>query len=184
MHSFSKKTLITVISAALLFLVGTGSTLAYLFTGTASLENTFTPVQVSCAVVENEQVYTANTVNVSSKGNVYIKNTSDVSAYIRAAVVVTWKSTNGNIYALNPVAGTDYTCEVSSSNWTPGSDGFYYYSSAVDADALTTELITSAAQLKAGPDGYYLSVEILAEAIQAEGMGATTAQVAWQNAEN
>ena len=32
------------------------------------------------------------------------------------------------------------------------------------------------------PDGFVLTVEVLAEAIQAEGMGATSAQDAWAKA--
>ena len=72
MNIFPKKTLTALVSVALLLLVGSGSTLAYLFTNTDSVKNTFTPAQVSCAVVENGQAYTSNTVNITNnnKSNV------------------------------------------------------------------------------------------------------------------
>ena len=181
MNAFSKKTLITLVSVVLLLLVGTGSTLAYLFTNTDSVENTFTPAQVSCAVVENSQEYPANTVSITNnkKSNVTIKNTSNVPAYIRAAIVVTWKKADGTVYAVKPKSTEEYELEIGG-DWTQDG-GFYYYNSNVAADDFTSALITSAQQKGNAPDGYYLSIEILAEAIQAEGWGddVDTAQEAW-----
>lgn len=182
MNIFSKKTLTALVSVALLLLVGSGSTLAYLFTNTDSVKNTFTPAQVSCAVVENNEEYTANAVNVESKSNVTIKNTSNVPAYIRAAIIVTWKSTDGKVYAAKPVNDKDYTLNIGES-WTQKGN-FYYYDSVVAVGGSTSALITSAAKTANAepPAGYNLSVEIVAEAIQAEGMGATSAQGAWAKA--
>lgn len=183
MNTFSKKTLIALVSVALLLLAATGSTLAYLFTTTDSVENTFTPAQVSCAVVENNKEYTANAVNVESKSNVTIKNTSNVPAYIRAAIIVTWKSTDGKVYAAKPVKDTDYTLKIGE-GWTTEHDDFYYYNSVVVVGGSTSALITSAAKTANAepPAGYNLSIEIVAEAIQADGMGATSAQDAWAKA--
>lgn len=182
MNIFPKKTLTALVSVALLLLVGSGSTLAYLFTNTDSVENTFTPAQVSCAVVENDQAYTSNTVNITNnnKSNVTIKNTSNVPAYIRAAIVVTWKNADGTVYAVAPKSGDDYKLDIGS-GWIPN-DEFYYYNSQVVADGSTSPLITLAQRNQAAPEGYYLSIEILAEAIQAEGMGVTSAQDAWAKA--
>ncbi len=190
MNTFVKKTLIILVSVVLLLLVAGGSTLAYLFAKTDSLENTLSPAQVSCAVVENGEEYTDSTVNVSSKSNVTIKNTSNISAYIRASILVTWKSADGNVYAAKPEPGTDkdYILQINTSDWSEH-DGFYYYKSDVPAGATTSALITSASQINQGPMGtdntqYYLSIEIVAEAIQAEGMGANSAQNAWTAARN
>ena len=177
----SKRTLITLICGALLLLAATGTTLAYLKDNTATLRNVFQPGKVSCAVVENGQVYPANTVNVSSKSDVTVKNTGNVPAFIRATIVVTWKSTGGTVYAAKPVAGEDYTLELNTAAWTKGTDGFYYCQSGVEPNAETARLIKSANQLRSGPEGYTLSIEILAEAIQKEAL-ADSAQGAWAEA--
>ena len=50
-----------------------------------------------------------------------------------------------------------------------GGDGYYYYTKAVMPDEMTNVLINTA-QLNEGrtaPQGYYLSIEIVASAIQA-----------------
>lgn len=182
MNNNTRKVLIVLITVALLLLTVAGTTLAYLLDHTDTLKNIFTPGQISCSVVENGQEYTSNVVNVSEKSNVTVKNTGTVSAYIRAAVLVTWKSEGGVVYAATPATG-DYTLQIGTGDWTE-KDGFYYYKTAVAPGSVTSQLITSAKQLNQSPVGsdgtrYYLSVEIVAEAIQAEGMGAGTAQDAW-----
>ena len=55
------------------------------------------------------------------------------------------------------------------------------------ANLITKTLISSATQNATGPKDatgrqYYLSIEIVASAIQAEGMGATSVQDAWAKA--
>ena len=181
----AKKKLTLLVTVALLLLVAVGSTLAYLYISTGALSNTFAPGRVSCAVVENGNAYTDSTVSgMVEKSNVTVRNTGSASAYIRAAVVVTWKSSDGHVYAAKPQLGTDYTMSMGS-GWTPA-DGFYYCNSSVAADADSPALIVSASQLSPsilGTDGqtvYHLSVEIVAEAIQAEGLGENvTALTAW-----
>lgn len=182
MNRSSRKVLITLASLALLLFAVVGTTAAYLYDKTDRVNNTFDPAQVSCAVVENGSAYTASTVTVSSKSNVTVKNTGNIPAYIRAAILVSWKSSSGIVYGVKPT-GQDYTLQLNSSHWSENG-GFYYYNSAVPAGGLTEALITSAAQTASGPIGpdgtqYSLSIEIVAEAIQADGMGATSAQAAW-----
>ena len=71
-------------SVALLLVSVVGGTFAYLATRTESVTNTFEAVQVSCQVVEGEE-------------NAYtVKNTSDVKAYLRVAVVVNWVDDEGH----------------------------------------------------------------------------------------
>ena len=180
-----KKALIALASVALLLCAAVGSTAAYLRDNTGTVTNTFLPGQVSCAVVENGTAYTDSTVSVANKSNVTVKNTGNVPAYIRAAILVTWKSADGTVYAAVPQSGTgkDYTLQLNTADWSE-SGGFYYYKSAVAPEGLTSALISSARQITAGPVGvdhtqYTLSIEILAEAIQADGMGASSAQDAW-----
>ena len=180
-----KKSATLLISLALLLLVTAGATLAYYFTKTGSVTNTFTPSQVACAVVEgtNAPVDGATVNTGNTKEDVKIKNTGDTDAYIRVALVVNWMKQDGTVWAVKPVPDTDYKMVLNLSNgWSQGADGYYYYSSAVAKDNMTGTLITSAVQLQDAPEAdYSLSIEIVAEAIQADGIAASyTAQEAWQ----
>ncbi len=196
--NMKKKALLTM-SVVLLLLVAVGTTLAYIFTKTDPVVNTFTPSKVACAVVENGSI-TENTDGIvetgNTKTNVQIKNIGDTDAYIRVAVVVNWMSADGTkLWATKPVKsinGTDgdytITYSLKADGWIDGGDGYYYYTQPVAKSDLTDILITNAAQLtQKGPVGtdntqYYLSIEIVASAIQAKGMGATSAQDAWAKA--
>ena len=197
MKKYINKKSILITSVALLLLVAVGTSLAYVFTKTDPVENKFDPSKVSCAVVEvvekgDSSENTANVVQTGkSKTNVQIKNTGDTDAYIRAAVVVNWMSEDGTkVWATKPVAGEDkdYTISYNLSNgWIDGGDGYYYYTQPVDPGDMTNILITSATQNATGPKGtdgtqYYLSIEIVASAIQADGMGAASAKDAWAKA--
>ena len=192
MKKFINKKFIVVTALALLLFVTVGSTLAYIFTKTEPVENKFDPSKCSCAVVENgNDPVSSGYVPVSSKTNVQIKNTGDTDAYIRVAVVVNWMSADGTrVWATKPVQGADYSISynLNDNGWVDGGDGYYYYTQPVARDQLTDILITGAKQLPdKGPVGtdntqYYLSIEIVASAIQADGMGAASAQDAWAKA--
>ncbi len=193
MKKYINRKSILITSVALLLVIAVGTTLAYIFTNTDPVENTFTPSKVSCAVVENGKVdeNTADVVETgNSKTNVQIKNTGDTDAYIRVAVVVNWMSEDGSkVWAQKPVKDADYKISYNLSNngWIDGGDGYYYYTQPVDPNEMTGVLINSATQEVTGPKGtdgtqYYLSIEIVASAIQAEGMGAGSAQEAWVKA--
>ena len=175
----NKKLIIT--SVILLLLVAVGTTLAYVFTETEPVENTFIPSRVSCAVVENgKEPVSGSLVNISdSKNNVQIQNTGDTDAYIRVAVTVNWMNADGTrVWAQKPIQNTDYTItyNLSENGWFDGGDGFYYYSKAVSPTSPNnlTEILISNAALMSGvtaPVGtdntqYYLSIEIVASAIQ------------------
>lgn len=177
MKRYINKKSIIITSVILLLLVAVGTTLAYVFTETEPVENTFIPSRVSCAVVENgKEPVSGSLVNISdSKNNVQIQNTGDTDAYIRVAVVVNWANADGTrVWAQKPVEDTDYTITYNlSDGWFDGRDGFYYYSTPVSPNELTGVLIQNAA-FKSGvtaPIGtdnmqYYLSIEIVASAIQ------------------
>ena len=179
----SKETVLT-LSVILVLLLAVSGTLAYITTESASLENKFQPSRVSCAVVENGMQYSGTEVVVSKKENVRIQNTGDTAAYIRAKIVVTWKKDANTVYAKAPQEGTDYTITFTEDlNWVPGADGFYYYTQAVSptslcehtdgevfCDKCMTKVLISECSLKSTankPEGCYLSVEIVASAIQA-----------------
>lgn len=174
MKKYINKKSIIITSVMLLLLVTVGTTLAYIFTETTPVENTFKPSKVSCAVVENGGTPVTGSVTDTGnvKENVQIKNTGDTDAYIRVAVVVNWASADGSCVWAQKPADDDYTITYNLSNgWFNGGDGFYYYSKAVSPGESTSVLIDEAKQLLAAPKGtdgtqYYLSIEIVASAIQ------------------
>lgn len=174
-----RKTILLLMAAALLMTATVGGTLAYLFAQTDPVENIFEPGRVVPVIHEE--------FSGSVKNNVTISNSGNVNAYIRAAVVVTWKTADGKIAPVAPVEGTDYviSCPVDS-KWTKHTDGYYYYADPVAPGGSTGVLLTGC-KLKDGatpPDGCSLNVEILTQAIQAEGMGATGAIDAWAKAQS
>ena len=174
MKKYINKKSIIIASVMLLLLATVGTTLAYIFTETKPVENTFNPSKVSCAVVENNGTPVTGSVTDTGnvKENVQIKNTGDTDAYIRVAVVVNWASADGSCVWAQKPADDDYTITYNLSNgWFNGGDGFYYYSKAVSPGESTSVLIDEAKQLLAAPKGtdgtqYYLSIEIVASAIQ------------------
>jgi hypothetical protein len=183
MKRYRNKKTIIIASLFLLFSVVIDTTLAYVLTNTNPAENTFTPSHVSCAVVENGgKPVSGSLINTgASKDNVRIKNTGDTAAYIRVAIVVNWARADGaGVWVQKPVESKDgingdytITYNISAGGWFDGRDGFYYYSKAVSPDDLTGILISNASLLSnatppTGTDGtqYYLSIEIVASAIQ------------------
>lgn len=143
------KPFLLLLSIVLILGLSIGGTVAYLAANSQSVENQFTPGQVSCAVGTDGK----------------ITNTGNVKAYLRASVIANWVDADGNIVVKN--AAPNFTVAA---GWT-NVGGIYYYKDAVEPGA-SVAFVTSAA-----PDG--AGIEIAAEAIQAEGMGAENAQDAW-----
>lgn len=81
-----KKTIIMLVSIVLAVAVAVAGTLAYLFTQTDDVVNEFTPAEVTCKVDE--------TFENNIKSDVSIKNTSNIDAFIRVAVVTNWIDTH------------------------------------------------------------------------------------------
>ena len=156
-----RKATVLLSSLALILALFVGVTTAFLIAKDGSVTNTFKSSHVACQV--NEESF-----NGTTKTNVTISNTGDTEAYIRAAIVVTWKDAeNGNVYGAMPVLGTDYTMEMNLSNWIEGSDGYYYYKKAVQPGDKTDVLIVKCTAVQDNvPAGYGLNVEILSSAIQ------------------
>lgn len=160
------KRLATLLVSLLLVLgVAVGGTVAFLSTRTDSKENTFTPSKVTCEVTE--------TFNNNVKSQVAVKNTGDTTAFIRAAINVTWMSNKDaadqTVSSKVPVKNTDYSIQLAdNTNWIQGADGYYYYQLPVKPQD-STEVLIEECKLQNNasvPDGYHLSVEIVASAIQ------------------
>lgn len=158
---------------ALLCSVLSFATLAFVFTGTDAVENTFESAYVACDVLENGKDGTSP-FDGEVKTNVQVQNTGEVQSYIRAAVVVTWMSEDKTqVTAQKPIDGTDYEITYASeagdtTYWELGIDGYWYYKIPVNKGDETQNLIKSCT-LKSDvtpPEGFYLSVEIVASSIQ------------------
>lgn len=155
-----KRLVLLITSLSILFVLAVGTTLAYLFTHTDPIVNTFTPSTVGIDIEEKTGDYV--------KKDVKITNNGDIDVYVRAIVVVSWKDDSGNVYATAPVEGIDYTVKWTKEGWVE-KDGVYYYTSPVKPGKFTGILLTDCKPVKGNaPEGYKLSVEILSSAIQAE----------------
>ena len=168
------KFILAAVLLALLLTAAVSGTLAYLADTTAEVKNVFTPASVPPVINET---FTNNV-----KTDVIITNSGNISAYIRAAVVVTWQDSNGNVYGKAPVKDADYSISYGSA-WTQV-DGFWYYADPVVAGGKTSNLINECKPLLNCEDpSFTLHVEILTQTVQSEGMGATSAIDAFAKAE-
>lgn len=152
----------TVLLMAVLMLIGVvaGSTVAYLFTKTDEVKNTFEYGKVSCAIRED---FTDKT----HKKDVQVENTGNVDAYIRAVVVVNWLDSQGNIVASVPAG---YECNLQApknDNWVEYGGYFYYKLPVAPKDSTASSLLECTVTYPEHPE-YTLSVEILATAVQSE----------------
>lgn len=153
------------VSILLVFGIAVSGTIAFITMQTDRKTNTFDPAQVSCEVMEE--------FNGTVKSNVAVKNTGNTDAYIRAAVNITWMkdadASDQTVTARTPQNGTDYDITyLVNTGWIEGTDGYWYYQSPVVPGANTGTLIENCTQLATAnvPEGYHLSVEIVASAIQ------------------
>ena len=161
--------MLLILSIVLILTLAVGGTLAYVTATPKTVQNQFTPV------------YVTSRVNVEGD-TIDITNTGNISAYIRAAIIVNWVDEAGNILPIAPTAD-QYALGINAEKWTP-EDGFYYYKNSVASYGTTDDLVTSITVKIELPDGYGLNVQVVAEAIQADGMGATSAMHAWQIAKS
>ena len=181
MKRMKKKSLLLVAGIVLMLTIAIGGTIAYIVADTQPVVNTFTPGGVPLEITESFKDGVKSDVRVKNKGN--------VPAYIRAEIIVTWKNANGDVYWKKPEKNTDYSLSLNlgrdNGKWfNQYADEFYYYNGIVAAGDSTNPLINSCTKLTDAnkPDGYDLSVEIIAESIQADGMGANSAKDAFDKA--
>ncbi len=175
MKLLKNKLLVLALVLSSLVLLISSVTLAYIFTDTDEVQNTFTPGEVACEV--QETFNKGDTV----KTDVSVKNTGNVTAYIRAAVIITWVKTdeNGTVTSSKtPILDTDYSITYkANTDWQRGADGLWYYKSAVQPQTDTDVLISECKPIdeNTAPEGYTLSVEIVTMAVQSSPVEAVTA---------
>lgn len=171
MKKFNKKSLALLIAAALLLTITVSGTVAYLVDSTGSLVNTFTPTVVDTEITEK--------FDGSSKSSIVITNVGErnIDVYVRVAVVGNWVLNNQIVDSWT--LSDEY---INKSNWNIGSDGFYYYNTVLEAGSTTANLLSKAIISPLRTDGAHLEVTVMQQAIQADGMGATSAQDAFSKA--
>ena len=159
MRRHSGKTGLVMLIVLLVFAVSAGGTLAFMAVKTAREQNEFVPANVACKIIDKND------------GTFHVNNTGDIDAYIRAAITVNWVDDSENVRGIAPAA-EEYALEINSEDWwTDPATGFYYYRYAVVPGAATGALVLSfePAEGVTAPEGYDMSLEIVAEAIQADG---------------
>ena len=180
----TKKPAALLVSLALVLGIVVTGTIAFLVTNTGPVVNTFTPTKLSVDVEED--------IENGVKSNVAVRNTGDVDAYVRAMVVFSWVNEKGEVlgeavdagdYTITWMPDMDDTKDGVQNGWVK-SGNYYYFTEKVDAQAETDVLFTNCAPVAANvPEGYSLSVEILAQTIQADGVdsatGKTPVMIAW-----
>ena len=168
--SKGKGILLTVL--LLLSCMGIGGTMAYLTAQTTQIVNTLEPGNVPPHILEE--------FDGAMKRNVRVKNEGNTDAFIRAAVVVSWKDENGNLAPQVPVLEEDYSIVWSQSGWKKL--GAYYYCLTSVAPQNETPALIEAAYQKSTREGYDLVVDILSQTIQSRGMdsqGKAPVELAW-----
>lgn len=180
----TKKPAALLVSLALVLGIVVTGTIAFLVTNTGPVVNTFTPTKLSVDVEED--------IENGVKSNVAVRNTGDVDAYVRAMVVFSWVNEKGEVlgeavdagdYTITWMPDMDDTKDGVQNGWVK-SGNYYYFTEKVGAQAETDVLFTNCAPVAANvPEGYSLSVEILAQTIQADGVdsatGKTPVMIAW-----
>ena len=173
MKKFHQKSLVLLVCVTMLLTFTVSGTVAFLADDSSSVVNTFEPTQVSVTVTDK--------INRNNeKTDVVITNTSNIKAYIRVAVVANWCNDKGQV--VMPQTGVSLDL---GKGWSKSGD-YYYYIDPVEAEKPVPEpLFTSyvaPANDKATAAGLHLEMDIIVQAIQAEGMNVNSAQEAFAKA--
>lgn len=143
----SKKPLTLFVALVLLLTLAVGGSLAWLVSND-KVTNSMVPGEVPIEIVEE--------IKDNVKTSITIKNTGNIDAYIRVAVVANKVDKDGNI-----TVGTAPTLNLNTEKWQLLPDGYYYYKGIV-APKASTESLGSISFVDA-------EVNILAESIQVQG---------------
>ena len=145
-----------IIALALILVLAVGGTVAYIFTQTDPVINTFTPTEAKITVDEK--------ISGNQKTSITVENVSTgVPVYIRVALVANMIDEAGN------VTGADVPTFTPGENWSEGRDGYYYYTQPVPVGESTGNLLATPMTLSEN-----MQVVVLADAIQAEPTTAVT----------
>lgn len=156
-----------ILALSLLLMNAVAGTVAYIEYRPPEIVNTFTAVGAPEPVIV-EDFTEGGTVKSNVK--VHLEDGTGVY-YIRAAVVVTLLNEDGTTAAIIPQEDEHYSITMGS-GWTKQGN-YWYYNSAVLAGGSTRNLIESCSTLNSD---YHLSVDVLAQTIQANPENAALAE--------
>lgn len=139
-----------IIALALILVLAVGGTVAYIFTQTDPVINTFTPTEAKITVDEE-------TSNNQKTSITVVNNSTGVPVYIRVALIANMIDGAGNVTGAASVP--TFTL---GDDWKKGSDGYYYYTKPVPVGESTGNLLKSQMILDEN-----MQVVVLADAIQA-----------------
>ena len=139
-----------IIALALILVLAVGGTVAYIFTQTGPVINTFTPTDAKITVDEETSDNQKTSITV-------VNNSTGVPVYIRVALVANMIDKDENV--TGPASVPEFT---PGENWKEGSDGYYYYTEPVPVGESTGNLLKSPMTLSEN-----MQVVVLADAIQA-----------------
>ena len=176
---------LAIAAVALLLCCSVGGTLAWLATSTGPVTNTFEPTCVECEVSDTYENGAKTNIVVTNPNNP--KTPTNVDAYIRVTFAATWEDPADDYAAVakDTKAFYDNLAKATlNADWFKGSDGFYYYKHIVKVGESTSQVFTSSITIPADDsgNGYELNVQILAEAIQADGVdgsGTPAVETVW-----
>ena len=139
-----------IIALALILVLAVGGTVAYIFTQTGPVINTFTPADAKITV--NEEISSNQKTSIT-----VVNNSTGVPVYIRVALVANMIDNDKNVTGAASVP--TFTL---GENWILGNDGYYYYTEPVPVGGFTGNLLEKAMTLDEN-----MQVVVLADAIQA-----------------
>lgn len=139
-----------IIALALILVLAVGGTVAYIFTQTGPVINTFTPADAKITVDEETSDNQKTSITV-------VNNSTGVPVYIRVALVANMIDKDENV-----TGAASVPTFTPGDNWIEGSDGYYYYTKAVPVGGSTGNLLEKAMTLDEN-----MQVVVLADAIQA-----------------
>lgn len=138
-----------IIALALILVLAVGGTVAYIFTQTGPVINTFTPTEAKITVDEE--------ISGNQKTSITVKNISTgVPVYIRVALVANMIDEDGNV--TDAASVPNFTL---GDNWIQIGE-YYYYTEPVPVGGSTGNLLQSPMILSEN-----MQVVVLADAIQA-----------------
>lgn len=152
----SRGTKVLPLLLALVLLTGTvAGTLAYLFTNTDPVVNTFTPASVPNVPEEKFDGFTKTEIKVKVEGN--------IAAYVRVKLVTYRVDDNGNHIGGTATIPTFTLGE----NWFE-KDGYYYYAKPVEPGKTSGNLLGTSITLEkyTDADGGKQVIEVISESIQ------------------
>ena len=176
MKKFNKKSLVLLVCVTLLLTFTVSGTVAFLADNSGPVTNVFTPTQVEITVTDE-------VVN-GAKQNVVIHNKSTIPVYIRVAVVANWYKDGSIVAPWNDHADIP---TVLADGWSyNAADGYYYYTGAVQPTVTSLPFFDAGKSYKPNTtvDGAHLEMDIIVQAIQADGMGVNNAVDAFAKAAN